>query len=346
MAELFRSLTAVPEIDLRVHHVLASPPGRPWKVSLTDGYNERKFHLRFGLDWELIRTVVREKDSFFLSASWGDLTNQVCILIAVALGRSYAIFNDAPDRTKKRNPLKAKLRDAFLRFAFGHAKAVLGTGEPALRILEEMGAPREKLINFPYFIDPFLFAVRTFPSAGTRLVTFVSSGRLTPEKAYSDCIDALAQVFAARPKQFRYLVMGTGPELEALKRLAATNGIAEEVEFLGWVDPDESRAVFEQGDVFLHPCQFEPFGVVVAEAMAAGLVVIASDKTYAALDRITHGQNGFLYPTGNIDELSKKIQRVADHPECIEVMGKRARAKAEEWPLTRAHEILKTLIST
>jgi glycosyltransferase involved in cell wall biosynthesis len=346
MADLFRALTKVPELDLHVHHVLSSPPGRPWQISLTDGYCERSFRTRMGLDWHLIRTVLSEKDSFLFSASWGDLTNQVCIAIAAALGRRYAVWNDAPNFVRRRNPIKAEIRKRFLKFAFRHATAVLGTGEPALTIMERMGCPKEILVNFPCFIEPTNFSYRRNWFDGSKPMVFVSSGRLAPEKKYAQCIEALAQVAQRTHLPFRYRVMGTGPEIESLKKLAESSGIGDRVEFLGWVQPAESREVFESGDVFLHPAEFEPWGVVVTEAMAASMVVIASDTTYAALDRVTDGENGFLYRTNDIDHLREKIELVMAHPEIIKPMAMKARAKAEEWPLSRAQNIIKTLVST
>jgi glycosyltransferase involved in cell wall biosynthesis len=346
MAELFRALTKLPELNLQVHHVLSSAPGRPWQVSLTDGYRERSFRRRMGLDWHLIRAVLFEKDSFLLSASWGDLTNQVCIVLAAALGRRYALFNDAPNVTRYRNPVKAAIRGRFLKFAFRHAKAVLGTGEPALKILEKMGCPNENLVNFPYFVEPTDFPLRRRWFDGQQPIVFVSSGRLNPEKRYAQCIEALTQVARRSAVPFRYRVMGTGPEMESLKKQAESNGIGERVEFLGWVDPAQSREVLEKGDVFLHPAEFEPFGVVIAEAMAASMVVIASDTTYAALDRITDGENGYLYRTNDVDHLRDKIEVVMAHPEKIKPTAMKARAKAEEWPLSRALTIIKALVST
>jgi glycosyltransferase involved in cell wall biosynthesis len=346
MAELFRALTKLPELDLQVHHVLSSPPERPWQVSLTDGYQERSFRTRMGLDWHLIRAVLMEKDSFLLSASWGDPTNQICIVLAAGLGRRYALFNDAPNVARHRNPVKAAIRGRFLKFAFRHARAVLGTGEPALRILEKMGCPKGNLVNFPYFVEPADFPLRRRWFDGSQPIVFVSSGRLTPEKGYAQCIEALSHVAQRSALSFQYRVMGTGPEMESLKRQAESSGIGERVEFLGWVDPAQSREVLEKGDVFLHPAEFEPFGVVIAEAMAGSMVVIASDTTYAALDRITDGENGFLYRTNDVDHLRDKIETVMAQPEIIKPMATKARAKAEEWPLSRAQNIIKTLVST
>jgi glycosyltransferase involved in cell wall biosynthesis len=341
---LYRVLAALPGVDLLVHHVLSSAFNRPWKTALTNGYPERSFRTRFGLDCEVLRLVAKEKDSFFFLACWGDLTNQVGIVLSILLGRQYAMCNDAPHPTRKRHPVKAFLRAVFLRRAFRSATAVLATGEPAVDAIERMGCPREKLVNFPYFVDPANFSTRrVFYDARSPMV-FVSAGRLVQEKGYSIALAALAEVFRDRVAQFRYLIMGVGPELDNLSRQAQSLGIGERVEFLGWLDPDEARAVYESGDVFLHPCLFEPFGVVVAEAMAAGMVVIASNGTVAALDRIRNGVNGFLFPNADVGALSRAIRFVFDHPEKIPDLAAHARQKAEEWPLSRAARMFQEII--
>jgi glycosyltransferase involved in cell wall biosynthesis len=228
--------------------------------------------------------------------------------------------------------------------AFRGAHVVMGTGQPALDTMQTMGCPKKKLVNFPHFVEPADFSVRKTWFDGNRPLEFVSAGRLVPEKGYSTALKALAKVFAGKNGAFRYRLMGAGPELANLSGLAESLGISSRVEFLGWLDPPESRAVLETSDIFLHPCQFEPFGVVIAEAMAAGLVVIASNSTAAAVDRIENGVNGFLYETSDIASLCDAILHLREHPQRIEPAARCARVTAEKWPLTRAVEIVQEII--
>src|SRR5439155_13810742 len=130
-------------------------------------------------------------------------------------------------------------------------------------------------------------------------ILFGSCGRLHHDKGYDLSLRALADAFHGRPTGFRYQLAGTGPEISALKQLAQSLGIANQVDFLGWLRPEDLPQFYRSIDVFVHPARTEPFGVSVLEAMASGAIVIASDQTSAAVDRIVTGENGFLHTSEN-----------------------------------------------
>jgi glycosyltransferase involved in cell wall biosynthesis len=87
------------------------------------------------------------------------------------------------------------------------------------------------------------------------------------------------------------------------------------------------------------------FGAAVLEAMAAGLVVLGSEATAAVRDRIRHGENGFVHRTGDVDELARQIGALLTHPELIRRIGQEARRTAEEWPVERGVQIIKSILA-
>ena len=72
------------------------------------------------------------------------------------------------------------------------------------------------------------------------------------------------------------MVVGSGPEEAALRALTADLGLVEAVEFLGFVDQPGLPAVYEAADAFAFPTLDDPFGVVLLEAAASGLPLVAS----------------------------------------------------------------------
>jgi glycosyltransferase involved in cell wall biosynthesis len=323
MADLFRFLG--PEI--MVHFRYPAARDRPWQSSLTDGYRSRVFRRVLGIDWRFVALVAAGRDAQFCLCSWEDPTELLSILIARLMGRDYVLWTDTPHIARKRSRWKVWGRGLILRFAFGGAKAVMGTGAPALRVLREMGCPPEKLVNFPYFVDVDSYRMR-LPSVGP--VRFLSCGRLVAEKGFDVALRALARY----RRDFTYRIAGTGPELKALQLLAEELGIADRVEFPGWLEPSALRELYRQSDVLLHPAWFEPYGVCVLEAMASGMVVVGSSATAAVADRIVDGVNGLVHEPGDVAELAEKLARIDF------AMGLAARQTAEAWPLTRAREIL------
>ena len=134
-------------------------------------------------------------------------------------------------------------------------------------------------------IDLARFPRHDPPAAATPLrIAFV--GRLVPLKAVDVLIEAAAPL--ARDGRVVLDIIGDGPELPALKRLAADLGVADRVEFPGWVDHTQMAARLGQSQVFGFPSVREFGGGVVLEAMARGLVPVV----------VNYGGPGELVPPG------------------------------------------------
>ncbi len=341
--QLFRRLAAEKCWDLTVHYEYPQSGAHDWKTDLTSGYRALLFKRKLGIDWDLLRKAITEKNSLFVFAGWIAPTNQLAFLLLALMGRPYAIWNDTPNLTRSRSFLKRAMRSAFLTFVFRHASAVMSTGTPGLRNMAVMGCPESKLVSFPCFIDNDVYAERP-PFVPGREIVFGSSGRLASEKGYDLALTALAKVFAGRRDAFSYRIAGTGPDRDKLLRQAAGLGIGDRIEFAGWLDPAEISKFYQATDVFLHPARYEPYGVSVLEAMAAGTTVIGSDAAGAVIDRVVQGKNGLVHRHEDTENLAEQIQLLAHNPQLIGQLGKAARATAEEWPLDRAVELLKRVI--
>jgi len=123
-------------------------------------------------------------------------------------------------------------------------------------------------------------------------------------------------------------IVGSG-DTSFYAKLAEEKAIRERVTFI-----PHTRKVWEfyaAGDIFVLPALYEPFGLVISEAMASGLPVITSKRAGAA-DFITDGVNGFLIDDPReVDELAAKINLLVSDSHLRETMGKRARMAAEEF---------------
>ena len=340
-AALFRALAADPAFDLTVHYIRGAAGDRPWKTPLTEGYRWRAFRRTGRADWALVRRAATDGDGYWLVSSWYEPTTQLLITSRLLRGLPCAIWTDTPNVGRQRHALKATLRAGWLRWVLRRADAVLGTGTPALDALRTMGAPPERLVNFPYFIDTDAY-VPAARRPGPEL-TFVSSGRLHPDKGYDVALRALAEAYRGAATTFRYRIAGVGPDRDQLATLARELGIADRVEFLGWVEPAELVGVVADADVLLHPARYEPYGVAVVEGLASGLVVIGSDATAAVLDRIRPNVNGLVHRSGDAASLAREIVRVRDDAALRVRLAAAAREEAEAWPLARAVTIVRSL---
>jgi starch synthase len=103
---------------------------------------------------------------------------------------------------------------------------------------------------------------------------------------------------------------------------------SKSVRLIGMQSLQEVAAWYRNSNIFAFPSVNEGLGMVILEAMASGLAVIATDKS-GAPDCVTHGEDGFVVPARNVDALAEALWWCYRNPEDARSMGKAARAKVE-----------------
>lgn len=181
----------------------------------------------------------------------------------------------------------------------------LATTERAGRALLLEGAAADRIRVSPPGIDVERFAAARTPAPGRDSGHLVLSiGRLVWEKGHQDVLRAVALLRAdptAPRRDVRVLIVGVGPEEERLRALAADLGVADAVEFRGWVPYDELPAVYAQASCLVLASlavEFweEQFGMVLAEAMAAHVPIVAARS--GAIPEVVGG-SGELFSSGD-----------------------------------------------
>ncbi|PSJ80366.1 glycosyltransferase [Neisseria iguanae] len=149
------------------------------------------------------------------------------------------------------------------------------------------------------FTEPFEFKEQ---SDGEFI--FCSVSHLRHLKGHDLLLPAFAKALQKYP-HLKLKIGGDGPEAGNLNNLAAQLGITDSVTFLGALKTDEVLHVMRQSDAFVLASRTETFGVVYIEALSQGLPVIATKC--GGPQSIVRPENGFLIPTGNIDELADAL---------------------------------------
>jgi glycosyltransferase involved in cell wall biosynthesis len=117
-------------------------------------------------------------------------------------------------------------------------------------------------------------------------------------------------------------------ELEAEARLLGLNG---RVHFIGFANQTQLPGIYRASDLMVLPSEYEPFGVVVNEAMLCGCPVVVSDRVGAGYDLITPGQDGFVFPFGNVESLAAILRQALIAPDHLRVLGDCARRRMQSW---------------
>lgn len=124
---------------------------------------------------------------------------------------------------------------------------------------------------------------------------------------------------------FKLNMIGGGPEEASLRQFVTTEKLDEFVSFMGTMTPEQVRNHMEQAGLFLFTSDLqEGWGAVLNEAMNSGCAVVASDAIGAVPYLIRNGENGFVYHSGNLNELAEKTIELLQSPEKQRELGETA----------------------
>lgn len=144
-------------------------------------------------------------------------------------------------------------------------------------------------------------------------------GRLSDEKRIEDLRPTLERL----PKT-RLVLVGDGPARARLERVFA--GLP--VHFMGYLRGERLSQAYASADIFVFPSRLETFGLVVMEAMAAGLPVAAA-RVGGVGEMVSEGVNGYSFESGDTASLLEGLRKIASNRENMRWMGEQARAYAE-----------------
>jgi len=152
--------------------------------------------------------------------------------------------------------------------------------------------------------------------------------RLSLLKHVEVCIQCARHLVDQGNTNVVLLVGGSGPEEQHLKKLADSLGLQEYVRFLGFIPESEVGRYFSLADVFVFPSILETFGIVLAQAMAAGVPVVASESS-AVPEVVRHGVTGLLAAPLDVEAMTRNITLLLGDVELRTRMGHQARQIAE-----------------
>src|SRR5262245_51262964 len=190
---------------------------------------------------------------------------------------------------------------------------------------------RDKVETIPWGVDTEAFTPGPFPEGRERIVGFLALlDRHHRYKGLEELLRAIALLPPDPPVRLR--VGGKGEELPRYRALAAELGIADRVDFLGFVPDADLADFYRGGHLFALPStdgRQEGFGLVILEAMACGRPVLTTPVVGMARDLEPAGA-GRLVPAGDVPALGRALGEMLGGPGHLAMMGERARRLVEE----------------
>ncbi len=246
--------------------------------------------------------------------------------------RSYGFLPQPLTTASRRNVYRNRLAATSMRFIVAVSPSL------GRRFCQYNQVPLDKLRVISYGAD--LHAVDRITAArvselrqefGFRSddVVIGSVGRLVEQKDYPTQLRAFA-LAVARVPSLRMVIAGDGPLRSRLEQMARELAVADRVRFLG--NRDDVPALLRSVDLFALASKFEPFGVALLEAKAAGLPIVATAVNEIP-EIVADGGSGLLTPPGNPSNMAALFVKLAKDRDCRVRFGARARIEAEQHSL-------------
>jgi 1,2-diacylglycerol 3-alpha-glucosyltransferase len=244
-------------------------------------------------------------------------------------GRRTILMTESTEADHHRVWWRELLKQVLVRSLFDWA---IAGGKAHRRYLQKLGFPAKRIARFYDIVDNNFFRTR----AGADRIRyrahdfglpdhfFLFVGRLAEEKNVEGLLTAYLNYRDSGGTKSLVLV-GGGPLEARLRQIASKSIYASDVYFEGLKNSQELSPYYAFADCFVLPSTREPWGLVVNEAMAAGLPVIVSKACGCAEDLVIEGENGFLFDSANVQELAGQLRAIESlGPFELRAMGRRS----------------------
>lgn len=351
----FRLWAQHPGMDLTVLYVglqgaeAAYDPGFgkvvQWDVPLLDGYR----WLTLQPSEKVPGEVVQEGIKNFLKGQRFDAVVNFTGYRSKAFRESYrsaratgAAFLFGTDtwtlQPRDRSNLKLLFKKLAWRFVFRLADQVIVTSTPGKRMMTGLGFPESRIalvhnvVNNEWWMQRAdqadRNAFREKLGIGPDAAIALFCAKLQEWKRPQDLLKAFA---SARAANAFVVIAGDGPQRTQLEALAQQLSIGDRVRFLGFQNQSQLPDVYSASDLLVLPSEYEPFGLVVNEAMCCGCPVAVSDQVGAKEDLIVQGKTGFVFSCGDVPALTELLKQAFADLARLRAMGAAARERIRTW---------------
>ena len=193
----------------------------------------------------------------------------------------------------------------------------------------DYGMHPDRIVVFPWGVDLERFSPQNGQTGQKKNIFTLFCNRAW-EPLYG--IDVLARAFVkvaqSRP-ELSLTLLGGGSQGAQIRQILLNGGVLDRVTFGGQVSQIELPRWYHWADVYISPSHVDGTSVSLMEALACGLPCLVSDIP-GNKEWITEGENGWLFPDGNVDGLATKMLQIMDQRKSLPEIGSAARAIAEE----------------
>lgn len=326
--DLFRALAKRPEITLDVYYLEAAAPDSPWPEKPLEAHEHilpgfwigaggARMHVNWSLPDLRNRDIVVMNSLISFTAQW---------LMRFRLKNRPWLFWGERLRPRQAG-WRQRVRD-FIGAPLHRATGIAAIGTRAKADYRE-AFPEPAHFSIPYYCDLQQFLDEPRPKRDPGETVFLFCGQMIERKGVDLLIAAFARLIVENANA-RLLLVGREADLPQFLENADPEARSR-ITYAGFQPPEALPRFFAQADVFVLPSRYEGWGVVVNQALGAGLPIICSDAVGAGYDLVENEINGLKFENGNTDALADKMRRFVTEREFSAKLGEASKQKSRDW---------------
>lgn len=250
-----------------------------------------------------------------------------------------------------RSGLKERLRRLIFARYYGALDGFLVIGSLNRAFYRSLGVPDHKLFDFPYTVDNARMMSAAQMTAEERSAyrkglgiednrpVILYASKFTRRKHPDDLI-AAARILRDSGLDFHLVLAGAGEMDDELRALAASHSDLS-IRFPGFINQSELPRLFGASDIFVLPSEAEPWGLIINEAMCAGLPIVASREIGSVADLVRDGENGATFDATDVAGLAKALAPLLSDDSTRQRMGAASRSIMSGWSYDRCEQGLR-----
>ncbi|MEZ5326125.1 MAG: glycosyltransferase family 4 protein [Verrucomicrobiales bacterium] len=343
--DLFSALASEAPCDLRVHYLEDAAPDSPWPArslapyeTVLPGWTAGRGRVRCHTNWALPNFA--DTDIAIVNAALTGVTTQQVIQKLCKRNLPWVFWGET---LRSRTGLSGIVQQALTK-RLHQASAIVAIGSVAQADYRRR-FPKTPVYQLPYFCDLEAFAQA---ANGRETISsepvFLFCGQMIRRKGIDVLLNAYQEAWRLGLRA-RLILVGREAELAPLLETLPKK-VRQSIEFAGFQAPEALPAFFAKADVFVLPSRHDGWGVVVNQAIGAGLPIITTEAVGAAHDLVKPGINGIIVAAGETAPLADAMVKLGTDQALRATMSRRSLARSQQLtPVAGARAFLNILDS-
>jgi glycosyltransferase involved in cell wall biosynthesis len=263
---------------------------------------------------------------------------RACLRWCMDSGARAILMTDSRKEDAPRASWRERLKSLIVR----SFDAAIVAGSPQREYLLDLGFEYDRIFLGYDVVDNDFFARRAaaaradtrrperLPGLADNTPFFLAAARMIVRKDYPTLIRAYHEYSRQTDNPWRLVVVGDGPLMDEVSMLITQLGV-EGITLAGSQSYENMPTYYGRASALVHTATVDQWGLVVNEAMAAGLPVIVSTGTGCARDLVDEGSSGFVFETGNPMRLSELMLRISSDATLRNSMAEESERRIQDW---------------